>query len=779
MFDWKKLGQRLDGKWQIPLVAVSLVMLGGAVLRVLPRPTKETPQRAISYLDTNARGGLYERVIEVGQELLAREDYTDRQRAEVHLYLARARSGKALRERAPTVSRGRRISHHYEFALDGGVELSTDDHKKLGDAYEWQRRFDLAIHSFERVLDAGIDQPLDLQRHIVDIMHRRLNAPTERIDAKLDSLLAAVGQDRLDLRVWALERKMEVLDLLGRVQEAATLLARDKVLFSGSVHSDHFEYLEALLLFHQGLFDDTERRLRTVRNRIDTQDPLYAKSGWLLGRTVLSDGGPQRPAEALSFFNDVMSSHPSSPYAVASRVGAAEALGMLERHDEALAAYRVAVDQMDRLERNAMIDRDVLRVSVSISAELQRHSGHYRAAVDYARLAAKLTDDKNVELATLILQRLTQSLIAFADSVSKENVVRKDARDAYREAAETFILLSEINRIDQDRAAEFSWLAAELYESAGAHDEAAKGYRSFAIDRPEHALVARALLRLGRLHQAIGQLEPAVEAYKECYRRFPRTIDGSRSLVPLAQVYLAMGAGKEELAEKTLRIALEESDVFTPEAPEFADSLYLLGDVLNRRGLFEQAIGTLEEALDRYPVDPRTRRAQFLLADSYRHSGLGLKADVAGAKSTGEIEQMRAELTNRFQKAAKLYRTIVTRYENADLRELTRLEEVYLRHSYLYEADCYFEIQSYARALKLYEESAATYKDTPSGLAAYVQVINCHVFLGKTEEARAALARAMVLVDDIPDEAFSSAGSPEKRADWKRYFEWLGESELF
>ena len=47
------------------------------------------------------------------------------------------------------------------------------------------------------------------------------------------------------------------------------------------------------------------------------------------------------------------------------------------------------------------------------------------------------------------------------------------------------------------------------------------------------------------------------------------------------------------------------------------------------------------------------------------------------------------------------------------------------------------------------------------------------------EHTRAALARALVLVDAIPNEAFDTLVSPETRKDWKRYFDWLGRSELF
>ena len=228
-----------------------------------------------------------------------------------------------------------------------------------------------------------------------------------------------------------------------------------------------------------------------------------------------------------------------------------------------------------------------------------------------------------------------------------------------------------------------------------------------------------------------------------------------------------------------LLVVLEGSEVFTPEAPEFADALFLLGEAQKRRGEFERAIATLEEALKRYPDDLRVSKARFLLADSYRQSGLALRAEVSDANSAGEIEQMRLEGGERFRAARQLFRQLINEFETRDLAALTRLQKVYLRLAYVYEADCYFETQEYREALKLYEEAAGTYKDTASALAAYVQIINSHVFVGEPEEARAALARALVLTEAMPDESFDASVSPETREDWKRYFRWLTASALF
>ncbi|MCZ6868446.1 MAG: tetratricopeptide repeat protein, partial [Gammaproteobacteria bacterium] len=321
--------------------------------------------------------------------------------------------------------------------------------------------------------------------------------------------------------------------------------------------------------------------------------------------------------------------------------------------------------------------------------------------------------------------------------------------------------------------------AAELYARAGRRQRAVDLYNSFSSERPGHALVPRALLRVGQLNQAMGRLTEAIESYQTCYRRFPRTLDGARTLVPLAECYLALGPGNESLAEATLRIVTATSDVFTPQAPEFTDAAFLLGDVLSRVNEFERAIAVMEETLERFADDSRAGRTRFLLADAYRRSALALKLESADASFAGEIQQMQIEAASRFRHARDLYRRIIDEYESRGAESLGRLEKVYYRHATLYEADCHFETQDYRQALKLYEEAAAIFKDSPTGLAAYVQIINCHVFLGRPHEARAALARAEILVDSMSDAAFEGSVSPERREDWKRYLGWLNETELF
>jgi len=250
-------------------------------------------------------------------------------------------------------------------------------------------------------------------------------------------------------------------------------------------------------------------------------------------------------------------------------------------------------------------------------------------------------------------------------------------------------------------------------------------------------------------------------------------------LIPLARCFMAMDDDYTDQARKTLQTILDDSDVFTPLAPEYADALFLLGELLNQTGVWEEAVPVFEEAIERYPTDPRVTRARFLLGDCYRQSGLALKTDYEQAEFAGQRERLLAEQKERLRRAARMFERVVADDEGQDPDTLSPLDAVYHRHARLYIGDCYFELGEYDKALAQYERSAWMYRGTASALAAYVQIINCHVFRGDEAEANAALRRALYLVESTEDSAFTEGVGLESREDWREYFEWVARSELF
>lgn len=776
---WGTLAGRIAGKWQLPLLAVSLFTLPLGLYLLRPNPKSMPLGQVVDLMKGFVSAGAYARAEEIGQLVVGREDCKGSAGAPVHLQMARALFGLAQQANRHTANASRTISEHYRQAMADDAHLEPEDYVKLGRALEWGRQYTLALEWFEKAMTAGYADRAGLLRHAYLLRRDQLKTAPAELAALLDEVLDSTPPDQMEMIAWALEERLGLLAAESQTDKAEAILAAHRERFEGSDFEDLFEYFRAWDLYHSGKAREAEVALRALLNRVPAEDAVSARAGWLLGRTILSEGTSGRLPEAVSFFRAVIARHPSSAYAVASRIGAAEALALLGEHAESIELYRFAIEDLEKIEISGIADREVIRASLAVMAERRRQAGDLKAAVAYAKLVSPLIDWREVEPAVAHLEQLGQLQAEWAEqNAPPDHGPDERSRALFADASATYGRMAGLDIHNDDRAAEAAWRAAELAARAGDRREATDLYRMFAKSRPSNPLVPRALLRIGQLHQAAGRLTDAIAAYQECYSRYPKLLDGIRALVPLAQCYIFRGPDDLELAERTLRIILEESEVFTPEAPEFADALFLLGDVLERRGRYEPAISMLKEAIDRYPRDVRVARARFLLADSYRQSAFALKQEAITADQAGNVDRLVAEADERFAAARQAYRDLIDEYELRPASELDNLEKVYLRHAYLYEADCYFEARLYRDALNRYDQAAGLLRGSPSALAAYVQIINCHVFLGEPAEAKAALARAQVLTDRLQPEAFAESVSPETKEEWKEYFAWLERAEI-
>jgi TolA-binding protein len=647
-----------------------------------------------------------------------------------------------------------------------------------------------AAEAYLQAIGRGAEDRGRLRQRVFTILRDRLAAESHELDAVIDAQLGDEPDARLDHRLWALEQKLHRLEIEDRLAEGADLLAADAARFAGSDLQEHFRYLEAWVQHKLGQAEEAERSLRELRNQLETWEDVHARSGWLLGRILLDVEGPTRAEEAGSFFRDVITHHPGHPYAVASFVGLGEAEALLDRHADAVDAFVEAIEELMDGEVTEPIDRTALRTSLAVLSESQRRLGRYDWAVKYARLALPLVEAGNTEQETVQLLQLAQALSERAEQRMRASIAGDSAAhepkpspdpeilSLYAEAAEAYLRLAKLNIHNESRSSEASWRAAELFAKSGRLDQSIRMFEEFAHERPSDPLVPRALFMGGQLRQRMGRFAEAVEAYQQCYRRFPRTLEAAHCLVPMAQCYVALGPGSFDLAEKTLRIVLDESVVFTPDAPEFAEALFLLADLHGRKAAFEQAIATAQEAIDRYPHDPRTWSARFLVADSYRKSGLAMRQAAQDAPGD-ELERIRKESVGRLRRARQIYRLMMDDLELLGPVESSAPEFRYARLCRQYEADCLFETGDYAEALRAYEEWAAQSHDRTEALSAYVQIIRCQMALGRPDDARAALARARVLVDALPEAAFARGPGLRNRSEWKRFMDWLAESELF
>jgi tetratricopeptide (TPR) repeat protein len=309
----------------------------------------------------------------------------------------------------------------------------------------------------------------------------------------------------------------------------------------------------------------------------------------------------------------------------------------------------------------------------------------------------------------------------------------------------------------------------------------------FIAQRPDDPLASDAMLRLGQAYQAAGDFDKAIDAFQRNQVRYPRSLAASKSAVPLAKAYIAKGRDFYPKAE-TVLLSVFNNPALTPDAEEFKQALFDLGQLYYRTGRYEEAVMRLEEWTKRYPNEQRVPRLVFMMADSYRKSAsllgsqeadaLASAAKTAGAATAAadkaSVEQARTE---RLTKAKALFDKTIDLYRAAPATQ--DLDKLYEKLSSFYRADCVYDLGDYEAAIKLYDAAAFRYQDDASALAAYVQIVNAYCALGKFQQAKAANERAKWLLQRMPSDAFDRGQFTLSKEYWQQWLMWTSLSGLW
>jgi tetratricopeptide (TPR) repeat protein len=784
------LSERAAGKWQLPAFAVALVLLILVGLQIKSPDRKFTIEEHLSALDRLNELGLFKPAIDQGERLLLWPDLDEQSRAALSLTLARAHHGRWAAAAAADKISAEDVIFAYDRAQHAHAELAARDERNIAGAYEHLRRFELAAKHHALAAELAPPPALADRARVIQLSTYPLQRPQAEIDRLLDEFIEDAA-DQPEQMLWALAHRIESMSASEDAEGAGALLERFRDRFADDALQAEFAYLLAVSHRGAGRYDDAERVLRELLNRLGLSDPVYPKAGWLLGSVVMFDGRAQRPEEAIAIFRDVIASRSDRVYAAASRVAMAEALAGLQRYEEAIEAYREAVEGLPRLPYDRHVNRDTVRMSLSLTADGARDAGLLPVALTCEALALGLVDEQDTNAHVGHVKRLADLQIARARELMASQAAEgvdspvrtvadeaalADARALLIKAGEHYVRLAWLNTLNEQRASEQMWMAASLFDEAGDHDRAIGLLRRFVAERSDAEIIPRVLLRLGRSLQAEGRYAEAVEAYQRNISTHPRSPFANAAFIPLAECLMALGRDHEASAEQALRRIIDDSIIFTPAAPEYRDAMFLLADLISRQGRHEEAIATLDEFLQRYPDDTRRPRALFLLAHAYFKSAQDIQSDLLKPEFGGERKRLEAERRERLGQAATSFNEAIARLEAKGESALDDLERTYLQDARLYEAACLFEQGAFREALALYERAAWRYKESPASLGAYVQVINCDLFLGRHTEAETALRRAQFLVDSIAEEQFAAVGGLESREEWRRYFDWVAQT---
>ena len=276
---------------------------------------------------------------------------------------------------------------------------------------------------------------------------------------------------------------------------------------------------------------------------------------------------------------------------------------------------------------------------------------------------------------------------------------------------------------------------------------------------------ADAHLRLGEAHLALGQIPQSIAAFEECIEFHSLDSSTYQARIDCAKAY--WNQGNTSRAEQLLRDNIAGS-ALKPVSREWKDSLFELGMLLHEMGRHEEAIGTLEEAVERYPQDSQRLIAQYLIGESYRRWGQELLGRMQQARTTGE-RQKNSELAVERLTTALLHFEEVQRTITLKTHDINRepLMGSMLRNCYMLEGTVLFELGRYKEAIEAYSNVASLYPHEPFVLETFVQIANCWRRLQRSDKARGSIEQAQIALDRLPPDADFASATALNREEWR------------
>lgn len=761
------LGSALAGRWQVPLLAVSVLLLAGAIGQMVANYHPPTFGEQLERIERLRAADALGRASAFMMHLLEDRSWTREERG----HLQRLLASTIHQAESPLVTHRRENVHavitNYRGAMRLGAKLDGDDWIALGDAYVWAADESEAIAAYRSALGETASHPARVRRTFVELLRRHEGRVTEEAKGQLTALLATPSTPPQEY-LWAAEQTVHAALDAGDTAAAVCTTSAARERLRGSEAAPAVTYLEALVKWKSGMSAEAEATARALQDQWKARDELWAKSAWLLGRLEQEDG---RPQAALSYYDDILSSFFSGEPHDASILGKAECLAALQQYDAALEWFGRLRPILACAPRGGLVDRPAVRSTVSTIADALAREGRPAASIGFTRLALEWADPSDSKLNTYLLTRLCENLEAVARGCSPADAT--EARAAWREAGEIQMTLARRAEGDEDAAAQAVERAARSFDAANDPERLINLLNWYAAMHPSGLWRCSALNRLGHVYQQEGRYDEAIDAYREVVRLCARLPDATECMVPLAECLLRGGGMREKAGVEVLLDIVEDRApgfVFSPQMREYRDATFLLGEhysSFSDRPALEKAILRLEDALAFYPDDPRALRAEFLLADAYRRTANLLveeSGNMAGADQRAAAE---AEARRRCGLALDRYGRVIAAMGEHDAATLSPLEIAMLRTSYLYRGDCLFGLDRLTEAVAAYREAVWRFENTLTAVTASMQIVHAHLRRGESTEAAATLARLRWLLAKMPESVFAQGEGAPPKAYWQ------------
>jgi len=497
-----------------------------------------------------------------------------------------------------------------------------------------------------------------------------------------------------------------------------------------------------------------------------------------------------------------------TPESVAAGLEEAELLRAEGKDEEAVEIYRRALREatLSGKYENPWVDEVEFRGRVTRAIDAWKSEEKFAPAVEVAQALRPLFPaDQAFQIEADVQYAWGEYLENQADEVpfNESLDLRAKSRFRFRSAGKVYFDLAE-HRFATAEYTNDLWKSASAYlrgqDFSKAVEILAEYQRYETREHQPRALVAtaRALIALDRAEDALGPIN-------ECLEFYPKDPSVYEARVLGGEAYMELGKLAE--AKKVLTANLDDGRL-EPSSREWQDSLFALGEVLHLEGeMFEAqarvkgaleapesipreafqfleqsnesykgAIKYLHAAVRRYPDDPRSISARYLIAECHRRSSMLPKKKFRLVNIETQRIKFDKEVKDHLEEAIEIYNDLeyelTTKLEmQADLHPV---EAKILRNCYFAQGAAMFELARYKDAIEAYSTASNRYQTEPVCLEAFVQIAHCYRYMNQSNEARGTVEQAKIVLSRLADGMDYSETTHGSRDDWQNYLDWLG-----
>ncbi len=546
--------------------------------------------------------------------------------------------------------------------------------------------------------------------------------------------------------------------------------------------------------------------LREVIVAANTPNGLRRQATYLSGRNLRQQGLVK---EALGTLSGVRQRNPHSAEAIAAGIEEAEILLETGHLDSVVTTVHHFLRNIEdiSLYNGYWVPLEQLRLRLLEIARVLRSQNEYEKVIQFADfLALAFPMNDTIRLQAETYQQWGDDIAALPLTPTEEARAerRSQLNHRYKLAAQKFEELARLELRSSDYP-DILWSTAENYRLANDLNKANK----FLVDylRYENRVKrARGFVALGQNYIHAGEWSKSIEPLERCLVEYATNPVSYEARLLAARAKVELGALEEaiELLESNLT-----DFQLDPQSPVWQDTLFELGQTIFQKGdqlllnamenaqeqpnsnptltgdalqqsnaEFLRSIQRLNEAVSRYPNDPRYYDTRYLLAKSYRFAAqlpehiLKTNPNLIDNARREQLQLRRELLEKSLDAFRSLHQTINGAMDAGGPSEQTL---AILRNAYFGEADSLFELGRWEDAILAYRNAASHFLNQPESLEALVQLAVCHRKLGREFEAKKTLAQAEQVLRRIPadyDARFVSS-TRANRQEWEELIGWL------